>query len=138
MSKLRQQTALDSSTKLSQYARLYSNRACAYLKRNWKGDVDLALYDSEKAIQLDKNYSKAKLRKIEALKNANMHATAYNYAKQVLEEHKTENVVEETIRNLGVLSVSSPKDDLLLPSASTSSTGSSYQLRSYQNLSLAG
>jgi len=60
-------------------------------------------------------------------------ATLDNYAKEVLEEHKAEEGVEDAIRNLGVLSVTSPKDDMILPSTTPSTV--SYHLRSYHDVS---
>eukprot|EP01102_Stenamoeba_stenopodia_P007259 TRINITY_DN2022_c0_g1_i3.p1 TRINITY_DN2022_c0_g1~~TRINITY_DN2022_c0_g1_i3.p1 ORF type:complete len:617 (-),score=108.75 TRINITY_DN2022_c0_g1_i3:73-1923(-) len=148
LSRLKQNNSLGTSNleeKLTKFSRLFSNRSFAYLKRNWKGDTELALFDSERAIHLDSTFCKAKLRRIEALKNANLLATASQYAKQVMEEHKTEEGVEDAIKNLGVLSVTSPqKDDLELPLSSSSTSTSStvfpslYQLRAYHQTSAKG
>lgn len=45
----------------------YLNRATAYMRRNWYGDLYAGLKDCETALQLDPNYAKAHFRMTRAL-----------------------------------------------------------------------
>ena len=53
---------------ISSHPILLGNRAAAYLKRNWNGDIYSALLDSYNVIHIDPTHIKAHLRYITHLK----------------------------------------------------------------------
>lgn len=66
------------------YAALYLNRATAYMRRNWYGDVYEALRDCQRAVQLDDGYVKAHFRLARALMQLDRPEEASEYMDALL------------------------------------------------------
>lgn len=78
------------------YAALYLNRATAYMRRNWHGDVYEALRDCQRAIHLDDDYVKAHFRLARALLQLERATEANEYMEALFvrfPEHSRQNDV---------------------------------------------
>lgn len=82
---------------------LYGNRAAAYMKRKWDGDMYAALKDCHKALQLDRNHLKAHFRLAKCLHELSWPKEAFEclkYFKSKFPDYATSRACEQLDKDI--------------------------------------